>query len=131
MPRKYNPLVQPNPKRWLRTGESERLQLALDYHQTVGTELPNERIHAAIHVVVENQVAMGDATPVEKTLGRLFSEGLDRHNAIHAIGTVLARHLWELLSGDEIVTTDLSETYFEGVRNLTAQKWMDEHGEVE
>jgi hypothetical protein len=33
------------------------------------------RAHAATHVIVENQVAMGDATVVPATL--------DRHDAVH------------------------------------------------
>jgi hypothetical protein len=47
------------------------------------------RAHAANHVIVENQLAMGDATVVPATLARLMQEGLDRHDAIHAIGSVL------------------------------------------
>jgi hypothetical protein len=40
------------------------------------------------HVVVENQVALGEATSVPEALDRLINEGLDRHDAVHAVGSV-------------------------------------------
>jgi hypothetical protein len=46
------------------------------------------------HVIVENQVALGEAYPVQSVLLRLMEEGLDRHDAIHAIGSVLAERLF-------------------------------------
>ncbi len=47
-----------------------------------------------MHVVVENQIAMGDEIPVRDTLVRLMSEGLDRHDAVHAIATVLTNLIY-------------------------------------
>jgi len=47
------------------------------------------RAHAATHGIVENQAAMGHATVVPTTLDRLMRDGLDRHDAVHAIGSVL------------------------------------------
>jgi hypothetical protein len=41
------------------------------------------------HVVVENQVALGEVMRVPETLERLLDEGLDRHEAVYAIGSVL------------------------------------------
>jgi hypothetical protein len=40
------------------------------------------------HVIVENQIAMGDATVVPATLNSLMREGLNRHDAIHAIASI-------------------------------------------
>jgi hypothetical protein len=37
----------------------------------------------------ENQVALGDVTVVPVTLARLMLEGLNRYEAVHAIGSVL------------------------------------------
>ena len=48
--------------------------------------LPSPDAHAAVHAVVETQISMGDETPVRCTASRLMAEGLDRHEAIHAIG---------------------------------------------
>jgi hypothetical protein len=54
------------------------------------------RAHAATHVVVENQAAMGDATAVPATLARLMREGLERHDAVHAIGSVLMQIIFDM-----------------------------------
>ena len=39
-------------------------------------------------------MALGEAFPVQSVLFRLTEEGLDRHDAIHAIGFVLAERLF-------------------------------------
>ena len=57
------------------------------------------------HVVVENQVALGEATPVPATLDRLMDEGLDRHDAtshrVRAKHPIRVAHLrriaWQVL----------------------------------
>ncbi|OPY95016.1 hypothetical protein A5906_10145 [Bradyrhizobium sacchari] len=55
-------------------------------------------------MIVESQIA-DPKRPVRSTAQRLMSEGLDRHEAIHAIGSVLAGHMNELMpetkSGDD------------------------------
>jgi hypothetical protein len=87
---RYDAHNAPDPEEWLELDESDRLDLIKRYH--IRAKLPvgeNERLHAAAHVIVENQVAMGEATVVPATLARLMREGLDRHDAIHAIGSVL------------------------------------------
>src|SRR5215813_2177430 len=85
----YDPLQAPDPKEWLALDEGERIALADEYHRRAGIRLPKVQIHAAIHATVETQAALGDETPVRRTLDRLVSEGLDRHEAIHAVGSVL------------------------------------------
>jgi uncharacterized protein len=83
---RYDPLKAPNPKEWLLLDEQERLDLVQDYHRRARIALPNEKAHAVAHAIVENQIALGDELNVERTLRRLMAEGLDRHDAIHAIG---------------------------------------------
>jgi hypothetical protein len=118
---RYDPHEEPDPEVWRETDEQERTVLIEDYHREAGIELPNITLHAAIHAIVENQVAMGDEIPVRETLVRLISEGLDRHDALHAIGSVLAEHTYGLMSGK--TPLDSHEPYFERVRELTAEKW--------
>lgn len=94
----------------------------LEYHRGARATLPNERLHASIHVVVENQVALGDALPARQVLERLQAEGLDRHDAIHAIGAVLADHIDELMK--HRASADPShEGYWAELRALTADRW--------
>lgn len=128
---KYDPLVKPSPKLWLRMEEMERVELVRDYHSRAGVESPNERLHALVHAVVENQATMGDEIPVKEALERLMNEGLDRHEAIHAVGSVLIGHIWELLGGGGTKSLDPNAPYFDEIRALTTQKWMDEYADAE
>lgn len=128
----YDPLHAPNPQDWLALDEDERLDLVRRYHQGEN-ELPDEvdaELHAVCHVTVENQVALGDETPVTDTLDRLVGDDLNRHEAIHAVAGVLMEHLWQKNAqgnGPEAPGAAFStEEYFEEVRNLTAQQWLDQ-----
>ena len=125
----YNPLKAPDPKRWLAIDEAIRLKMVVSYHRKKRFDLPNERIHAAIHMVVENQVAMGDELPVSATLDRMMNEGLDRHDAIHAVGSVLAGRMWEMSQSDADPQMDPNESYFDDLAKLTAQGWIEEYSE--
>jgi len=118
----YDPLVPPDRDEWLALGEAERVELVLAHVSSSGEELPNEELHAAIHVIIENQIALGDETPAEATLTRLMADGLDRHNAIHAIGSVLSDHLFELMKASAEAHTS-HDAYFQGLRSLTAKAW--------
>lgn len=99
----------------------ERTDLVMRYHRRAQVSLPNETLHALVHVVVENQAALGDETPVAATVERLCREGLDRHEALHAVGSVLSEQLWKVSNG---VEDDFSKAYFDDVQALTAQKWL-------
>jgi hypothetical protein len=59
------------------------------------------RVFIAGSLPVENQVALGDTFAARAVLLRLMAEGLDRHEAIHAIGSVLSVELFAALRGEE------------------------------
>ena len=92
----YDPLKPPKSEEWQSMDEHERLQLVENFHRRARIQVPNARVHAVIHVVVENQIALGDEIPVKRAVQRLMSEGLDRHDAIHAVGSVLIGHISDL-----------------------------------
>jgi hypothetical protein len=121
----YDPLRKPDKEAWLALDEDVRILLALDYHRRARTPLPHRRrkAHAVIHVVVENQIALGDDYPVEGTVRRLMAEGLDRHEAIHAVGSVLVEHLSRLAEGAPSPDPDLDAAYRAALRDLTAEGW--------
>ena len=119
---KYDPYISTDSDEWLSFDEGERAIMVEDYHERAGIELPNVHVHAAIHVVVENQVAMGDELPTKETLDRLMVEGLDRHDAIHAIGSVLSTHLFDLLKQEPKRGFD-NEIYRRDLECLTAENW--------
>ena len=73
---KYDPQRRIDPERWLAHSEAERIEAATSYHRKRALGGPNLVAHATFHVVVENQVALGAATPVQATLARLVDRAL-------------------------------------------------------
>jgi hypothetical protein len=67
-------------------------------HPHPGTEGERLRLHLAIHVVVETQLALGKPAEVQQTLARLTDGGMERHQAIHAIGHVASEEVVACLS---------------------------------
>ena len=120
---RYDPLVAPDAQGWLALDEQDRIHLAQDYHERAGIIVPNAKLHAIAHVVVENQVALADALPVERTLRRLMAEGLDRHEALHAIGTALTDFLFDI-SRDTVPDAGPNTSYLAAVERLTAEQWL-------
>jgi hypothetical protein len=55
-------------------------QTQRDYHRRARIRLPNEKLHATLHAIVEAQIALGDETPAGRIAQRLTGEGLDRGN---------------------------------------------------
>jgi hypothetical protein len=106
---------------WLDLDEQERMMLVEDYHRRHRIRMPSLEGHAVIHTVVENQLAL-DKPVVVATFGRLRREGLDRHDAVHAIGSVLASHMHALLVGDQS-EREPNEQYYEALGKLSATKW--------
>lgn len=127
---RYDPEVAPDPVEWLALGDGERHDLVADFHREARIPLPKAArpIHAALHVSVENQLAMEDQEIVRATLQRLMGEGLTRHEAVHAIGTVLIGYMRDILQeNDEGGQPDRQHTaYYEVLKELTAKNWR--HG---
>jgi hypothetical protein len=118
----YDPDTSRPSADWLQTDEGERIELVSSYHRRKKIHLPNAQLHAVIHVVVENQLALGEEV-VGETLARLQREGLSRHDALHAIGSVLAADLYELMQESSEATGDAHRRYLERLRKLTAKNW--------
>lgn len=127
--KRYDPERAPVPEDWLALDEQERIALVAAHHRRTRVKLPNRQLHAAIHVVVENQLAERIAV-VEATVERLLAEGLDRHEAIHAIGSVVAEHLWKAMN-EKLRGPDPMEEYFRRLEALTASDWLEGTGPSE
>jgi hypothetical protein len=119
----YDPHAAPDPNEWLALDEDDRLDLVRRYHEDAGIRLPRVDLHSIAHVVVENQIALGDELPVERTLCRLMAEGLDRHDAVHAIGSVLTGVIYDI-SRDTLTDADPNPAYFAELEQLTAADWL-------
>jgi len=121
----YDAIEQPDPEIWLELDETERVDLVLDYHRRIGVQLETPELHAMAPVVVENQVVLGKATPVPETLERLMDEGLDRHEAVHAIGSVLMRILFDAVDKPDD-GGDINARYNRELATLTAADWLSQ-----
>ena len=86
-------------------------------------ELPNPQLHAIFHTIVENQIAVGEKIPA-RTLRRLMKEGLERHEAIHAIGSVLGEQIYNAMAGSSL-SVDINEQYVRELKSLTAEGWLN------
>lgn len=118
---RYNPLKAPNPEEWLALSELERIDLVEHYHRRKRIRMPSVKAHAAFHVTVENQIAMGDE-PVKRKLEQLIGEGLDRHDAIHAIAWILSKQVYRILKYKQ--SSDWSKSYYAALEDLTAENWL-------
>lgn len=118
---KYDPSQPVDPRVWTQLAEPEKVSAAETAHLQPPEEHPpidNTRVHAAVHAVVETQIATGQPPEAKRALDRLLSEGLDRHAAIHALGTVASEFLLQVLSRGEKFNP---EAYAKGLRALSAQ----------
>jgi len=121
---KYDPQRNAYPSKWLSLSDLERLDLVEAYHSAKNILLPNSRLHAIMHVIVENQIAQGDRIPVKAPLVRLVIDGLDRHDALHAIGSVLAVQMHEILTATNLQPQP-NQQYFDALSQLTAASWLE------
>jgi hypothetical protein len=113
-------LDRKNGCRWMSTSASRRWRTSTGAR----SHLPNATVHAVIHVVVENQIALSDEIPVKRTMQRLMSEGLDRHDSIHAVGSVLIGHTKDLLAQPKAEAgADPNRSYYAALDRLAAKDW--------
>ena len=124
----YDPDKTPNPQQWLALDEQMRIHWAEQYHRAKRVKLPDVTAHAAIHVIIENQIAE-NLDPVVRAMARLAREGLSRHECIHAIGSVLAEHIYGL-SNASVDAEHSMPIYRAAVERLTAKSWRDGFGQM-
>jgi hypothetical protein len=119
----YNASHAPDSKEWLELDESLRIELVRNsIGEDIEDDVPEDArfLHATIHVVVENQLAMG-VDPVPVTMEKLIRRGLTRHEALHAIGAVLAEDIFDLLQSNE--KSWPKHRYRRRLEKLTAKRW--------
>jgi hypothetical protein len=118
----YDPEKTPRPAEWLELEEDERISRISAYHRHAKIKLPNLNIHAALHAVVENQIAE-ELQTVRETVARLKEAGLSRHDAIHAVGSVLVGRLQVLMREGGPAQFEV-EAYSQDLRSLAAGGWL-------
>jgi hypothetical protein len=124
----YDPEITPDPTAWLALDEQERIDLAEAHHRAARIRLPNVKGHAVFHAIVENQIAIG-LESVVRAMSRLMNEGLSRHDALHAIGSVVAEHLFETAALNTKDDTNTIQTRYDAaVERLSAKEWRRQYG---
>jgi hypothetical protein len=118
---RYDPDHAPNPEQWLALDEQMRIFLVEEYHRAKRIKLPNATMHAVFHAIVENQIAE-NLEAVVRAMARLAAEGLSRHESIHAIASVVAEHLHDLINAKADAKRS-SAIYSAAVERLTAKQW--------
>jgi hypothetical protein len=119
---RYDPDRQPGPETWLALDESERIDSVIAHHRRTRVRLENAKAHAVAHVIVENQIALGEPPLASATLARLMDEGLGRHDAVHAIASIVLGLMFDALRepGGRL---DFNAQYHRELATLTAASW--------
>ncbi len=92
----------PDTEEWNAADEDARLAAIRAYHDQLDEhpDTPNPKLHALMHVIVENQLAAGDPPEAAETLARLLVAGASRHAAIHAIASIVAEEIQAVMKDD-------------------------------
>ena len=117
---RYDPVVGPDAAEWLELDDGERVVVVRQYHERANERAGNPELHAIIHVTVETQLAEGHPD-VKAAFERLSREGLDRHNVVHAIGSVVAEQIYGVMKSQR--PHDPQE-YARRLNDLTAEAWL-------
>ena len=118
----YDAERAPDPAAWAAAPQPERLAAVEAHHRALAAPHPaarQPRLHAAIHLVVEDQLAAGTPPEVRRALDRLVRAGLSRHDAVHAIASVVASAAQGALSGARFDPA----AYARALDALTAEAW--------
>jgi hypothetical protein len=119
---RYDAERPPDPGTWRASSDGERIAAVEEHHMALRAghpSTPNARLHATLHVVVENQLALDDPPEVRRALSRLLAGGLGRHDAIHALASVVADATHGALSRKRFDP----RAYARALDALTAQGW--------
>lgn len=111
----YDPERAPEKAAWAEAKESERVAAVEAHHLGVTPATKRSRLHAAIHVVVEDQVAQGEPPEVAQALERLIRGGRTRHEALHAIGQLVSTAMERTLATGRYD----GKAYREALKSLT------------
>ncbi len=118
----YDAERAPDPAAWSAAPEADRLTAVEAHHRALAAPHPavrQPRVHAAIHLVVESQLASGTPPEARRAMDRLVRAGLSRHEAVHAIASVVAAAAQGALSGARFDPG----AYARALEALSAEAW--------
>lgn len=119
----YNPNKAIDRENWLALDEDLRIELVHYFHSGLDLGMAEDalQVHSSIHVIVENQLAMGvDFIP--ETFAKLTRQGLNRHEIIHAIGAIISEDIFDVMKGN--IEEFSPKKYRRKLEKLTAKRWL-------
>ena len=119
---RYEPTEPVDATAWLALDEAERLRIVERYHKHRGDVVPSPRMHSIVHTAIETQLSEGHPAAA-RALARMLAEGLDRHDAVHAVGSVFAAHLHATMTRQ---TPFDDRAYSADLDALSAARWAAE-----
>jgi hypothetical protein len=124
----YDPDQELDAQAWLELDEEERIEWVAEFHTRAKIDLPNVTAHAVFHMMVENQVALG-VECVVRAIPRLMAQGLSRHDAIHAVGSVYSDFVFKQLSGRGKGSGEAAlKACYAAIDKLSAKAWLSKYG---
>ena len=116
--RSYDADAAPDAEPWLAADDQEKASLVEHHHAGLSQhgDIPNPQLHALVHVIVENQLA-AKHPPAMATLDRLVRAGVTRHHAIHAIGSVVAEAIFDVMKHSKAVDPDATARALASLRS--------------
>jgi hypothetical protein len=119
---RYDPDKPVDPTWWLALDEAEQQYEVEQFHKRARVRLPSRRVHGIIHAAIETQLAQRHAA-ASRALDRMLVEGLDRHDAVHAVGSVMARHIFDIVKQGQSFD---EAAYAKDLDALSAEQWRAE-----
>lgn len=100
---------------WLSLEESDRVVLVREAHERVRAPVgQNPDAHATLHVAVENRLAAGDRAVVA-AYERFRGAGIGRHTTVHALASVVTRHMMAVLESREGFDQETADRDFDAL----------------
>jgi hypothetical protein len=108
----------PDIAEWSAADEAARVAAIRAYHDQLDDhpDAPNPKLHALMHVIVENQLAAGDPPEASQTLARLLAAGASRHAAIHAIASIVAKEMQAVMKNERVYDREATARRLEHLR---------------
>jgi hypothetical protein len=120
MGEEYTPGAGKTDDSWLSVDEDGRIEIIERYHDEHDDHppAPNPRQHALYHNVIESQIAEDER--VADVYDHLVDEGVSRHNAIHAMGSVVQKYIKRAMKEGEPID---EEAYRSELEALDPDEW--------
>ena len=97
----YDAERAPDAGPWSAAPQEDRVCAVEAFHgasQAPHPPIERARVHAALHVVVEDQLAKGEPPEAARAVARLVAGGMTRHAALHEVGRAASAALQAALS---------------------------------